>query len=52
MQVWITGYRGFLLEAIERFVDEAELYFLFGATNFHFPSWVLELKLQKDKVFT
>ena len=38
MQVWITGYGGVLLEAIGLFVDEAELYFLFGATNCHFPS--------------
>ena len=29
MQVWMTGYRGFLLETIGLFVDEAELYFLF-----------------------
>ena len=41
MQVWITGYRGFLREAVGLFVDdsdEAELYFLFRATNCHFPS--------------
>ena len=30
MQVWITGYCGFLLEAVGLFVDKAELYFLFG----------------------
>ena len=52
MQVWMTGYRGFLLEAIGPSVDEAELFFLFRATNCHFPSLGLELKLQKDKVFT
>ena len=52
MQIWITGYCGFLLEAIGLFVDEAELYFLFEAKNCHFPSGVVELKLQKDKVFT
>ena len=27
MQVWITGYRGFLLEATGLFADEAELFF-------------------------
>ena len=52
MHVWITGYCGFLLEVIGLSVDEAELYFLFWAANCHFPSSGLELKLQKDKVFT
>ena len=33
MQFWMTGYRGLLLEAIGLFVDEAELFFLFWATN-------------------
>ena len=37
MQVWMTGYCGFLLEAIGLFVGEAEMYFLFGATNCNFP---------------
>ena len=40
MQVWITGYRGFLPEAIGLLVDnsdEAELYFLFRAANCHCP---------------
>ena len=47
MQVWVTGYRRFLLEAIGLIVDEAELFFLFWATNCHFLSWGLELKLHK-----
>ena len=41
MQVWITGYHGFLREAIGLFVDdsdEAEQYVLFRATNCHFPN--------------
>ena len=47
MQVWITGYGGFLREAFGLFDDEAELFFLFWATNCHFPSWGIELKLLK-----
>ena len=31
MQVWMTGYREFLLEAIGMFVGDAELFFLFQA---------------------
>ena len=38
MQVWMTGYRGFLLEAIGLFVDGPELFFLFQATNCRLPS--------------
>ena len=39
MQVWMTGYRVFLLlEAVGLFVDEAELFFLFRATNCHFQT--------------
>ena len=38
MQVWMTGYRGILLEVIGLFVDGAELFLLFLATNCHFPS--------------
>ena len=34
MQVWMTSYRGFLLEAIGLFVDEAELFSCFT----HCPS--------------
>ena len=49
LQVWITGYRGFLLEAIGLFVGKAELYFLFRATNCRFPSWGLQLKLHKEQ---
>ena len=30
MQVWMTGYSGFLLEAIGLFVDEPELFSCFG----------------------
>ena len=52
MKVWITGYHGFLREATRLFVDgsdEAEPYFLFRATNCHFSTWVLELKLHKGQ---
>ena len=41
MQVWIIGYHGSLCEAVGLFVngsDEAELYFLFQAKNYHFSS--------------
>ena len=41
MQVWITGYHGFLREAVGLFVadsNEVELYFLFRETNCHFLS--------------
>ena len=31
MQVWMTGYRGFLHEAVGLFVDETEQLFLFRA---------------------
>ena len=41
MQGWITGYSGFLHEAIGLFVDEVELCILFRATNCHFSSWRL-----------
>ena len=42
-RIWNTlmqlrRYPGFLLEGIGLFVDEAELFFLFQATNCHFPS--------------
>ena len=41
MQVWITGYHGFLREAIRLFVDRSdgvELLLLFRTTNCHFPT--------------
>ena len=38
MQVWITGYRGFLREAIGLFVDDAELYLPVSGNKCHFPS--------------
>ena len=44
MQVWMTCYHGFLLETVGLLVDKAELFFLFWATNCHFPSSGLELK--------
>ena len=48
MQVWITGYRGFLGEAIGLFVDKAELYFRFWALPFS-ELRGLELKLHKGQ---
>ena len=36
-------------EAIGLFVYEAELYFLLGTTNCHFPSWGLKVKLHKGQ---
>ena len=39
-----------LLEAIGLFSDKAEPYFLFRATNCHFQSRGLELKLHKGHV--
>ena len=32
----MTGYRGFLLEAVGLFVDETELYFLFWEKKLQF----------------
>ena len=38
-----------LRDAVGLVVDEAEIYFLFRATNCHFPSRGLELKLHKGQ---
>ena len=52
MQVWITGYCGFLCEAIELFVDKTELYFCFGQQISIFQVEALSWSCTKDKVTT
>ena len=49
MQIWITGYHGFLRKAIGLFVEDSDEAELFRATNCHFLSSGLELKLHKGE---